>query len=200
MLVQVNYHLFDTPLGFSGIAWYLPEDSDTSPVVTFFQLPEATKKMTEMRIARNSRGRRASVPPPPIAGIINKVQRHLGGSMQDFRDVAVAINGMSSFAQQVYTACSAIPAGWTMTYGELAKVIQRSTASRAVGQALGRNPVPLIIPCHRVLASGNRPGGFSAHGGPATKMKMLTIEGATIEHPAVIKSRQNILRAAASHI
>ena len=66
-----------------------------------------------------------------------------------------------------------------MTYGELAADMNRPTASRAVGQALGRNPIPLIIPCHRVLARGKKPGGFSAYGGVETKAKMLEIEGAT---------------------
>ena len=84
-----------------------------------------------------------------------------------------------------------------MTYGELAAAMKRPAASRAVGQALGKNPIPLIIPCHRVLASGNKPGGFSAFGGFATKLKMLNLEGATIGPPPVIKSIGELKRAAA---
>jgi methylated-DNA-[protein]-cysteine S-methyltransferase len=83
-----------------------------------------------------------------------------------------------------------------MTYGQLAEVAGRSGAARAVGQAMSKNPIPLIIPCHRVLASGSKPGGFSAHGGLATKTKMLEIEGATFGRPATIRSVRDLKRAA----
>lgn len=76
-----------------------------------------------------------------------------------------------------------------MTYGELARQMNRPTAARAVGQALGRNPIPLLIPCHRVLASGNKPGGFSAHGGFETKARLLEIEGAAIQRPPAVKMK-----------
>ncbi|MDD5761195.1 MAG: methylated-DNA--[protein]-cysteine S-methyltransferase [bacterium] len=176
---QAAYCLFETPLGTCGIAWKEQGTSRIPPVVTFFQLPEATKRLTEARIAGNSGGRKARVPPPRIAGIIRKVQKHLHGNMQDLLDIAVDLDGAGPFARQVYEAVRKIPAGRTMTYGKVAAEMNRPTASRAVGQALGRNPIPLIIPCHRVLASGNKPGGFSAHGGVTTKARMLEIEGAT---------------------
>jgi methylated-DNA-[protein]-cysteine S-methyltransferase len=152
-------------------------------VVTFFQLPEATRSLTETRIAGSSGGRKARVPPPRIAGIIKKVQKHFHGDVQDFLDIVVDLDGAGPFARLVYKAVRKIPAGRTLTYGELATNINRPTASRAVGQALGRNPIPLIIPCHRVLASGKKPGGFSAHGGVETKARMLAIEGAMIGQP-----------------
>ena len=72
------------------------------------------------------------------------------------------------------------PPGTTMSYGEIAREIGEPAAAREVGQALGRNPFPIIVPCHRVLAAGGRTGGFSAKGGVATKFKMLAIEGATL--------------------
>ena len=72
----------------------------------------------------------------------------------------------------------AIPRGATRTYGEVAAELGDPGAARAVGQALGRNPFPIIVPCHRVLAAAGRPGGFSAHGGVATKLRLLAIEGA----------------------
>ncbi len=179
-MIQAAYCLFETPLGACGIAWKEQGASRIPRVVTFFQLPEATRSLTEKRIAANSGGRKALVPPPSIAGIIKKVQKHLHGDVQDFRDIAVDLDAAAPFARQVYEAVRKIPAGRTMTYGELATDMNRPTAPRAVGQALGRNPIPLLIPCHRVLASGNKPGGFSAHGGLETKAKMLEIEGATI--------------------
>jgi DNA-3-methyladenine glycosylase II len=188
------YRVFETPLGFCAIAWKT-RGIGASPTVVFFQLPEATKQLTEERIARISKGRRAGAP-PAIADLINKVQKHLRGDPQDFRDASIDLAGTGPFAQQVYKACAAIPAGRTMTYGELAEAIDRPSAGRAIGQALGRNPIPLIIPCHRVLAAGNKPGGFSAPGGLATKAKMLEIEGVAIGLPATIKSLQTLKRMA----
>jgi methylated-DNA-[protein]-cysteine S-methyltransferase len=185
---QDAYCLFETPLGVCGIAWKEQEDSRIPPVVTFLLLPESTRSLTETRIAGSSAGRKARVPPPRIAGIIKKVQKHLHGDAQDFRDVVVDLDGSGPFARQVYEAARNIPAGRTMTYGELAANMNRPTASRAVGQALRRNSILLIIPCHRVLALGNKPGGFSAHGGVETKARMLEIEGATIGRPQRTRS------------
>jgi methylated-DNA-[protein]-cysteine S-methyltransferase len=175
---RVAYCIFETPLGACGIAWKEQGSSRIPPVVTFFQLPEGTRSMTDTRIAERSGGRKARVPPPLIAGIIRKIQMHLQGDAQDFMDTAVDLAGAGPFARQVYEAARKIPAGRTRTYGEIAKEMNRPTAARAVGQALGRNPVPLIIPCHRVLAACGKAGGFSAHGGVGTKAKLLEIEGA----------------------
>ena len=179
-MTQTAYCLFDTPLGACGIAWKEKETSRIPAGVTILQLPEATRSLTDTRIAGRSGGRKARVPPPRIAGIIRKVQKHLRGDVQDFQGIVVDLDGAGPFARQVYEAVRKIPAGRTRTYSELATDMNRPTASRAVGQALGRNPIPLIIPCHRVLSSGNKPGGFSAHGGVETKAKMLEIEGAMI--------------------
>ncbi len=176
---QAAYCLFETPLGTCGIAWKERETSRIPPAVTFFLLPEATRSVTGKRIAERSGGREAPVPPPRIAAIIRKVQMHLLGDVQDFRDTAVELDGAGPFARKVYDAVRTIPAGRTMTYGEVASGVSRPTASRAVGQALGRNPIPLIIPCHRVVGSGKDLRGFSAHGGLETKARMLGIEGAT---------------------
>jgi O-6-methylguanine DNA methyltransferase len=186
---QAAYCLFETPLGVCGIAWKEPETSRTPPAVTFFQLPEATRNLTDTRIAANSGGRKTRVPPPRIARIIKKIQSHLRGDVQDFRDIAVDLGAAGPFARRVYETVRHIPAGRTTSYGELAKDMNQPTASRAVGQALGRNPIPLIIPCHRVLARGNNPGGFSAHGGLETKAKMLEIEGAAIQRPPAVKMK-----------
>ena len=180
---QAAYCLFDTPLGACGTTWKEQETSRIPPVVTFFRLPEATRSVTDARIAGSSGGRRARVPPPHIAGIIKRVQRHLHGDVQDFPDIVVDVGGAGPFARQVYEAVRKIPPGRTRSYGEVSTDVNRPAASRAVGQALGRNPIPLLIPCHRVLASGGNPGGFSAHGGVETKAKLLEIEGATIGRP-----------------
>jgi methylated-DNA-[protein]-cysteine S-methyltransferase len=174
---QTAYCIFDTPLGSCGIAW----SEDGPPAVTRFQLPEATARMTESRIARSCGAGGPSAPPPQIADVIERISRHFGGDIQDFADVPVDLDGARPFARRVYEAARRIPTGETRTYGELARALGRPMAARAVGQALGRNPVALIIPCHRVLAAGGRPGGLSAHGGRATKARMLAVEGVKFE-------------------
>lgn len=161
------YCLFETPLGPCGIAWHEGESSRTPPRVTFLHFPDATAKMTESGIARKSGARTSSAPPPQIAEIMERVCRHLQADVQDFRDIAVDVDGAGRFARQVYEAAREIPAGETSTYGELAHALSRPTAARAVGQALARNPIGLIIPCHRVLAAGGGLGGFSAQIGRA---------------------------------
>ncbi|MEW6036940.1 MAG: methylated-DNA--[protein]-cysteine S-methyltransferase [Pseudomonadota bacterium] len=171
------YCLFDTDFGVCGIAWRQVKGKDEGPVVTLFQLPEATAAETESAIARRTGAAPAAMPPPAIAELIEMIRRHFRGDLQDFSAVRVEPDGAGPFARAVYSAARDIPAGQVRTYGELALALNRPTAARAVGQALGRNPVPLIIPCHRILGASGKLGGFSAHGGIATKARMLRIEG-----------------------
>ncbi|MDD2767521.1 MAG: methylated-DNA--[protein]-cysteine S-methyltransferase [Methylococcus sp.] len=171
------YCLFDTPFGSCGIAWREPGSAGALPAVGLFQLPEATPAVTESVIAGRAGAAEASLPPPAMAALIEKIQRHFRGDLQDFSEVPVEPGGAGPFARAVYAATQAIPAGDTRTYGELARILGRSSAARAVGHALGRNPIPIIIPCHRVLAADGQLRGFSAHGGIATKANLLRIEG-----------------------
>ena len=175
---HAGYCLFDTPLGWCGIAWHQGGRSAGPPAVTLLQLPEATAERTASRMARASGAPGPSAPPTPIAGIIERLRRHLGGEAQDLRDIVVDLTGADAFARQVYDAARAIPPGQTRTYGEIAKALGQPREAQAVGQALGKNPIALIIPCHRVVAAGGKPGGFSAHGGRATKSRLQAIEGA----------------------
>lgn len=186
------YYIFETALGPCGIAW---REGDR-PAVTSFQLPDIDARATEERIARETGGR-PSNPPPAIASIIERVRRHFEGYPEDFRDVEVDLDDAGPFARQVYATARAIPAGKTATYGEIAETLARPGAARAVGQALGKNPIPLIIPCHRVVAAGGKPGGFSAPGGLTTKSRMLVIEGVAWGLPPTLKSVQDLRRAAA---
>ena len=177
------YCLFETPLGACGIAWRMAADSDSQAVVTTVQLPEATPQATESRIARKTGSNQPGIPPRQIAGVIEKIRKHLEGDTQDFRDVAVDLDGVRAFFRQVYDATREIPAGQTRTYGEIAKAAGQPGAAQEVGQAMAKNPVPIIVPCHRVSAAGGKLGGFSAPGGPATKAKLLALEGATVNLP-----------------
>jgi methylated-DNA-[protein]-cysteine S-methyltransferase len=176
---NIAYCLFETPLGTCGIAWRTSADSDSGAVVTAVQLPQAT----ESRIGRKSGSNQPSIPPQRIAEVIEKICRHLAGDVQDFRDVAVDLEGATSFFRQVYEATREIPAGETRTYGEIAKAVGRPSAAQEVGQAMAKNPVPIIVPCHRVSAAGGKLGGFSAPGGPAAKARLLALEGASVNLP-----------------
>jgi O-6-methylguanine DNA methyltransferase len=168
------YHLFETPLGWCAIGW---SESGDIPHVTSFWLPEATREGTGARVAARCGSHSPSATPAEIAEVIHRVLWHLEGKIQDFRNVEVDLSGISPFPRRVLELTRQIPAGETRTYGELARVLGQPYAARAVGQALGRNPIPLIIPCHRVLAAGGKPGGFSAPGGRATKARLLALEG-----------------------
>ena len=177
------YCLFETPLGACGIAWRETADSGSQAVVTAVQLPEATPQATESRIARKAGSNRATTPPQQIAGLIEKIRKHLQGEVQDFRGVALDLENVPPFFRQIYEATREIPPGQTRTYGEVAKAVGQPAAAQEVGQAMAKNPVPIIVPCHRVAAAGGKLGGFSAPGGPATKAKLLALEGASVNLP-----------------
>jgi len=177
---RAAYCLFETPLGVCGLGWLDTGDSRTIPAVAFLQLPEATPQDTGQRIAQEFGGSRTNKLPLAITQVIQKIGRHLRGELQDFRDVPLNLCAVGPFDQQVYRATLQIPAGETRSYGELAKALGRPGQARAVGQALARNPIPIIIPCHRVVAAGGRFGGFSAPGALLTKTKLLAIEKAKV--------------------
>lgn len=109
------------------------------------------------------------------------VQDHFEGGTQDFTGIQLDTSSLSEFTCEVYRATRAIPAGQVKTYGEIATAIGRPGSARAVGAALGRNPFLLIVPCHRVTASGGSMRGFSAPGGVRTKELMLACEGFGVE-------------------
>ncbi|MGH9717072.1 MAG: methylated-DNA--[protein]-cysteine S-methyltransferase [Candidatus Acidiferrales bacterium] len=172
--MNAYYSAFETPIGVCAIAWR--ELLGSSPAVLWFQLPETTAAVTEARIASKSGARKAATPPPQIGTLIENIRKHLAGELQDFRGVPVDLSAAAPFARQVLEATRQIPPGSTVTYGELARSVGRTDAARAVGRIMGSNPVPLIIPCHRVVAAGGKSGGFSAPGGRTTKAELLAIE------------------------
>ncbi|MBZ5661050.1 MAG: methylated-DNA--[protein]-cysteine S-methyltransferase [Acidobacteriia bacterium] len=184
---RAPYCLFETTLGSCGIAWTENGDSSSLPAVAFFQLPESSEKLTQIRMERVCGAYQPAKPPAMIDVVMKRVRLHLEGKPQDFRDVPLDLEDAGSFARRVYEAARDIPAGETRTYGEIAKLLKQPAAARAVGQALGRNPIPLIIPCHRVLAAGGKAGGFSAPGGRLTKARILALEGVTLEPPSLPK-------------
>ncbi len=165
-----GYALFDTTLGCCGIAW-------TAHGVAGVQLPEADEARTRARLRRRFAGALELQPPPAVRRAIDGIVGLLRGQASELCDVALDLHGVPAFHRRVYAIARDIAPGRTLTYGDIAERLGDSGAARAVGQALGHNPFAIIVPCHRVLAAHGRPGGFSAHGGAATKLRLLSIEG-----------------------
>jgi methylated-DNA-[protein]-cysteine S-methyltransferase len=165
------FTLFDTAIGRCGIAW-------GEHGVVGVQLPEASESATRDRLHRRFPGARETAPPEDVRRTVDAIAALLRGERRDLSAVALDMDGVPAFHRRVYEAARTIPAGSTLSYGEIATRLGEPGASRAVGQALGRNPFAIIVPCHRVLAAGGRAGGFSATGGITTKLRMLAIEGA----------------------
>lgn len=166
----VEYVLFDTPIGRCAIAW-------RGDAIAGVQLPEATDAETRRRLDDRFDGVAEGVPPIPVQHAIDAMVASLRGEADDVADVPVDLDVLPPFQRKVFEVVRTIPAGETLSYGEVAAAVGSPGAARAVGQALGRNPYPIVIPCHRVLAAGGRIGGFTAQGGVSVKAKMLAAEG-----------------------
>ncbi len=165
-----GFALFDTPVGRCGVVW-----SDSGILV--LQLPESRDAATRARLVQRFPGTSEGAPPPEVQHTLDAVVELLRGESSDLSSVLLDMTGVPPFHRRVYEAARAIPPGTTRSYGELAAMLGSPGAARAVGQALGRNPFAIVVPCHRVLAAGGRIGGFSANGGVATKLRLLSIEG-----------------------
>jgi methylated-DNA-[protein]-cysteine S-methyltransferase len=166
----------------AGISWH-------AQGVTDLILPEAKSAAVEKRLRLATGSKTATTRLPAwIKSLIRKIQLHLQGKLQDFSDVPVHLADATDFMREVYRAAQTIPAGTVLTYAELAATLGKPKSARAVGTALGKNPVLLIIPCHRIIASSGKLGGFSAPGGITTKAALLKCEGVSLQKPAVIES------------
>ena len=170
-----HFAIFDTALGRCGIAW-------GERGINAVQLPMGSEKMTRSRIRQRFDDIAESAPPVEVQAAIDGIVELLAGKPNDLRDVVLDLDGVPEFHRGVYDIARAIPPGKTLTYGDIARKLGGVQLSRDVGQALGRNPCPVVVPCHRVLAAGDKPGGFSANGGVVTKLKMLEIEGAVVNY------------------
>jgi len=172
-----DYLVFQTALGFCGLAW-------NSVGLVRFRLPTKEPKAAERSLLRGAPGATRGAPPPEAAEAIASAKRYFDGEEIDFSGFVLDLSDQDPFFKQTYAATRQIAWGHTTTYGELAKTLGAGPeAARDVGQAMAKNPVPLIIPCHRVLAAGGKIGGFSAPGGSAAKVRMLELEGVRIEQP-----------------
>jgi methylated-DNA-[protein]-cysteine S-methyltransferase len=155
---------FETTIGACGLRWseagitevLMPGDGALAgePGAISVQAPETVRRA--------------------VTGIVSL----LAGERTDLRWVSLDENSLDPFPRAVYAAAREIPAGSTTSYGEIARTVGAPNSAREVGGALGRNPFPIIVPCHRVLAATGALHGFSAPGGIATKRRMLEIENA----------------------
>lgn len=172
----IGIALFDTAIGRCGVAW-------NGTGISGVQLPQPNDGQTRMRLFQRSGGEAPEVAPPvPVADAITDMTALLSGEPIDLTGIALDFAMVPEFSRGVYDIARTIPSGKTLTYGDIAKRLGGVQLSRDVGQALGQNPFPIIVPCHRVLAAGGKPGGFSANGGVKTKLRMLAIEGAVVNH------------------
>jgi methylated-DNA-[protein]-cysteine S-methyltransferase len=193
-MAAAGFTLFETAIGACGVAW-------GERGIVGVQLPEANETATRARLLERFPAAAEAAPPADVRRAQRDIVGLLAGKRSDLSGIALDMDGLAPFQRRVYEAARAIPAGRTLSYGELAMQLGAPGAARAVGQALGRNPFAIVVPCHRVLASGKKTGGFSAEGGVATKLRMLAIEGVTAgEAPTANGSLGFDPRAALRHL
>jgi len=181
MRKATHYCIFETARGFCAIAW-----SDLG--VARFQLPMKSAESAERLFLRRTPGAEPGKPPAAIAATIAAAVRYFEGEETDFSLIQLDIRDQDPLFRKIYDAARRIGWGRTTTYGALAREIDAGPeGARDVGAAMAANPVPLIIPCHRVLAAGGKVGGFSAPGGTAAKIRMLELEGVRMAPPAPVQ-------------
>jgi methylated-DNA-[protein]-cysteine S-methyltransferase len=171
-MTAARYTLFDTALGTCAIAW-----TERRVVRTF--LPEPSAAQVRARLRRLP-GAQEAEPPDDLRRAIDGITRLMAGEHEDLTWVSLADEGVPELDRRGYAHARTIAPGSTLTYGDIARRLGDVALARKVGEALGRNPFPIVVPCHRVLAAGGRTGGFSARGGTETKMLLLRVEGAVL--------------------
>jgi methylated-DNA-[protein]-cysteine S-methyltransferase len=177
-MTEQNFALFDTAIGRCGIAW-------NARGLIGVQLPHADETATRRRMHQRYPDGQEAQPPVGVQQAIEGIFALLRGEARDLTGIVIDNSDIPAFNTQVYAITRTVPPGATITYGEIAERLGDKLLAREVGQALGQNPCPLVMPCHRVLAAGGKPGGFSASGGVLTKLRLLTIEGAQPNGPTL---------------
>jgi methylated-DNA-[protein]-cysteine S-methyltransferase len=166
-----SYAIFETLIGWTGVAW--SEDG-----LVGMHLPERDPEGVRRSLRRRFPDAVEAEPPAALAALIESVRALLRGEKADLSAARLDLSRTSAFNASVYALARAIPPGETLTYGEIAVRLGDKLLARDVGVALGQNPWPIVVPCHRVTAAGGKLGGFSAPGGARTKLRLLAIEGA----------------------
>ncbi|HNS86830.1 MAG TPA: MGMT family protein [Parvularculaceae bacterium] len=169
---QRSYAIFDTEVGRCALLWrgemltgvLLPAENDDA-------MRAAIRRRDPEAIEENSLNQAATV-------AIDRIRWHCSGETVDYSDILLDRSTIEPLANRIYDILLRTPFGATTTYGAIAEELGDKNLSRAVGAAMGANPFPIIIPCHRVTGAGGKMGGFTAPGGTGTKKKLLDIEGA----------------------
>ncbi len=177
-----HYSIFETVIGWAGLAW--SEDG-----LVGAHLPERDREVVRKSILRRVPGAIEAEPTPEVATLIEGVRALMRGEKPDLSQARIDFTRVPEFNAKVYEITRRIPAGETLTYGEIAVKLGDRLLARDVGAALGKNPWPIIVPCHRVTAAGGKLGGFTARGGAETKLKLLEIEGAAAAAAARAKPK-----------
>ena len=178
---DLDFTLFGTPIGECGIVW-----SDRG--VVGVQLAERFARATRARVLRRFASARENPPPPQVQAVLDGIVALLEGKAQAFDHVVLDLDGVGEFSRRVYQIARGIPPGATLSYGAVAERLGDRALARDVARALSENPVPIIVPCHRVVAADGKAGGFSAPGGVRTKLRLLSIEGAqTADEPLLFE-------------
>ncbi|WP_449255869.1 methylated-DNA--[protein]-cysteine S-methyltransferase [Bosea sp. (in: a-proteobacteria)] len=187
-----HFHLFDTAIGICALAW-------EGERFIGAQLPEGDEASARRRLARRFPEAEEAGAQGFVAEAVAGIRALFTGETIDLSHLPLAIETVPAFNRKVYEVALSIPPGETLTYGAVAQRIGEPGAARAVGVALGQNPWPIIVPCHRVLAAGGGTGGFSADGGIETKLRILTIEKArTSAEPSLFEALPLAARPARS--
>ena len=170
---MTQFTVFETKLGWAGIAW-------SGSGLVAVRTPQSARDRVVASLRRRRPDAQEADPPAAVAAVIADIRALLAGARPDFAAVRLDSADIPDFNARVYAVARGIPPGETLTYGEVAERLGDKRLAREVGQALGQNPWPIVIPCHRVTAASGKLGGFSAPGGAATKLKLLAIEGAPV--------------------
>ena len=168
---DTTFAIFDTAIGPCGIVW-------NARGLTGVQLPKKDEAATRARVQQRYPSAVEAAPSPLAQEAIDGIVALLAGEPRDLTGIAIDNARTPEFNAKVYAITRTVPPGQTITYGEIASRLGDKLLARDVGVALGENPCPIVMPCHRVLAANGKPGGFSAAGGVVTKLKLLSIEGA----------------------
>ena len=171
---QLRRTIFKTQLGWIGLVW------STAGFTRLF-MPQSSRQAVLERIARDTPEAEPVEPdtgPAFVCETIEALCDYARGAEVDFSAVPVSFGEVGEMRDAIYAVLRRVPYGRTLTYGELAEEAGFAGLARDIGQAMGQNPVPIIVPCHRVVAASGKLGGFSAPGGARTKERLLAIERA----------------------
>ena len=176
--MTTGFTVFDTAIGPCGLAW-------RDDLVIGTSLPDGGTAGMRARLAQRFPDAVEGPPPAPVQAAVDGIVALLDGARDDLTSVPLDFSGVPEFNRRAYEIARTIQPGKTLTYGDIAHRMGMPGSAQAIGQAMGNNPFPIVVPCHRVMAAGGKDGGFSARGGVVTKRRMLVIEGALADEPTL---------------